>query len=44
MRDKRDMLARQKYFRELEVQKHKNNIKRLMTEANDEMIKGIDAF
>ena len=44
MRDKKEMLARIKFFRELEVEKHKTSIRRIMKEAAEEMSGGIDAF
>lgn len=44
MRDKRAMLARLQHFRELEVEKHKTSIRRLMGEAASDMRDGIDAF
>ncbi len=44
MRDKRDMLARIKFFRELEVEKHKTSIRRIMKESASEVTNGIDAF
>ena len=44
MRDKKEMLARIKFFRELGVEKHKTNIRKIMKDAAEEMSGGIDAF